>query len=174
MTKKVEFKPDRSKFKDSQGRFLTQSLFLESMYNTEYAVYSLSDEDKTYEGKVYPSLRRLYLEEMDISEYEFANKYLWGWEHWQRICANKMLLEEIDKWREELEVKARAMALRSILVGSLGSFNAAKWVADGKWKEQKRGRPTKDEVEGERKKRAAAADELGADVTRISDFLEKK
>lgn len=174
MTDKKEFKPDRRKFKDPQGRFLTQSLFLEAMYNTDYAVYSLSDEDKTYEGKIYPSLRRLYLECMDPTEYEFANKYLWGWEHWQRLCANKSLNEEFEKWREELEVKLRAMAVKDVLRLSLGNFSAAKWVADGKWKEQKVGRPSKEEKANERKKRERIADELESDSARIINFLPRK
>lgn len=173
MTSK-DFKPDRSKFKDSQGRFLTQSLFLEAMYNPDYAVYSLSDEDKVYEGKVYPSLRRLYLECMDPAEYDFANKYLWGWEHWQRLCANKALLEEFEKWRDELEVKIRAAAIRNIIGTSGENFNAARWVADGKWKDQKVGRPSKEEKAAEKKKRERIAGELEDDSARIIDFLPRK
>lgn len=171
---KKDFIPDRSKFKDSQGRFLTQSLFLEAMYNTDYAVYSLSDEDKLYDGKVYPSLRRLYLNCMDPTEYEFANKYLWGWEHWQRLCANKSLMEEFEKWRDELEVKLRGQAVRQILASGIDNFSAAKWAADGKWKEQKVGRPSKEEKAIERKKRERIADELESDGARIIDFLPRK
>lgn len=171
----VDYTPDRSKFKDSMGRYLTQSLFLEHGYNTETAVYTLSDEDKEYNGVIYPSLRRLYLLEADPTEYHFACKYLWGWDHWQRIVSNKALYVEIDRWRDELEVKLRAQGVRAIITsGVLGdSFNASKWVADGRW-EIKRGRPSKEELEGEREKRAKIAAELESDSSRVYDFVRKR
>lgn len=168
-----EFIPDRSKFKDSTGKLLTQSLFLENGYHTEFAVYTLSDTDKEYKGKVYPSLRRLFLETMDPTEYEFATKYLWGWDHWQRIAANGLMTEQIEQWREELEVRLRSMAIRSIVVGALGSYNAAKWVADGSWK-QKRGRPSKADLAKEKRMRERAAAGDDADSSRIVDFVRNK
>lgn len=167
-----EFLPDRSKFKDPSGKLLTQSLFLENGYNTEYAMYTLSDEDKEYKGKVYPSLRRLYLEMMDPTEYEFATKYLWGWDHWQRIVANNLMTEAIEGWREELEVKLRSLAIRSIVKSSYDSYNAATWVADGKWK-QKRGRPSKAELAKEKRIRERAASAADEDSERIVAFIKK-
>ena len=167
-----KWEPDRTKFKDSQGRFITQSLFLEHGYNTEFSMYTLTDEDKTYNGKVYPSLRRIYLETMDPTEYEFATTYLWGWEHWQRLLANKAIREEIDKWREELEVKLRAKAIKSILNLSEGKFEAAKWAADGHWN-TKRGRPSKDELAREKRIRERAAEEATEDASRIIDFIPR-
>lgn len=169
----MEFVPDKSKFKDPSGKLLTQSLFLENGYNTEYAMYTLSDVDKEYQGKTYPSLRRLYLEMMDPTEYEFANKYLWGWNHWQRIAANSLMTEAIEDWREELEVKLRSMAVKSIVISALGSYNAAKWVADGSWK-QKRGRPSKAELAKEKRMRERAAQAADDDSDRIVDFITRK
>lgn len=167
-----EWTPDKSLFKDSMGRLYTQGLFLEQGYNTESAVYTLSDQDKEYQGKIYPSLRRLYLEMSDPTEYHFAIKYLWGWDHWLRITANKALLEEIEKWREELEVKLRAVGVRSIISASGMSFNAAKWVADGKWT-LRRGRPSKEELEKERSIRERVAKEVESDSERILPFVRK-
>lgn len=170
---KQEFFPDRAKFKDATGKFLTQSLFLENGYNTEYAIYTLTDEDKEYKGKVYPSLRRLYLETMDPTEYEFSRRYLWGWDHWQRIAANNLMTEQIELWREELEVRLRSMAVRSIVIGALGSYNSAKWIADGSWK-QKRGRPSKAELAKEKRIREKAANAATEDSDRIVDFIARK
>lgn len=169
----TEYVPDRSKFKDSMGRYLTQSLFLENGYNTELAVYTLTDEDKEYKGTIYPSLRRLYLECMDPTEYAFANKYLWGWEHWQKICNNKLMSEFIDSWRAELEVKIRSAGVKAIMVGALGNFSAARWIADGKWNTQKRGRPSKEELERERKIRERAVEGAADDSDRISYLIRK-
>lgn len=127
------WRPDREKFKDDKGGYITQSLFLEVGYDTTRAMYTFSDEDKEYQGVTYKSLRKLYIEMADPTEYHFATTYLWGWEHWQRIVNNKLLAVEVEKWREELEVKLRAVGVRNIIRQSGDSMVAAKWVADGQW-----------------------------------------
>ena len=136
---------DKSKLKDSRGRPLTQSLFLEVGYNTEYAVYTLKDEDYVYHGKTYPSLKRLYLEMEDVIEYEFANTYLLGWEHWLRIANNKVFSKRVDSWRHELELKLRSQAVKDIIdmTAEEKSFQAAKWLADKGWGKNPVGRPSK-------------------------------
>lgn len=162
--------PDKSKLKDTGGRYLTQSLFLEHGYDTKYAVYTLSDTDKEYDGTLYPSLKRLYLETEDPTGYEFANRYLCNYEQWTRICANKQLYAEIEQWELELEVKLRSIGVRSIITMGYDSFNAAKWVADGHWN-VKRGRPSKKEQERERTIRQAVADETQEEGARVAHLI---
>ena len=168
----TDFTPDRSLFKDVMGRYRTQSLFLEHKYSTEEAIYTLSDEDKEYEGVVYPSLRRLYMEVADPTEYEFAKKYLWGWEHWQQMLGNNFIRTHVERWREELEVKLRAEAVKEILKMKGNSFNAAKWAADGHWN-VKRGRPSKEEQARERAIRDRVAEELEDESSRIVHLVRK-
>lgn len=136
-------KIDKDKLKDTQGRPLTQGLFLEISYDTRYAVYTLKDEDYEYEGKLYPSLKRLYLEMEDVVEYTFANRYLLGWSHWKRLQENKLFTARIEEWREELELKLRSQAIRDILdmTADEKSFQAAKFIADKGWEKLKAGRP---------------------------------
>lgn len=136
-------KIDKARLKDSQGRPLTQSLFLEVGYNTNYAVYTLKDDHFEYEGKLYPSLKRLYLELEDVVEYDFATKYLLGWNHWKRIQENKLFKDHVESWRDELELKLRSQAVRDILdmTADEKSFQAAKWIADKGWQKLERGRP---------------------------------
>lgn len=164
---------DKSIFKDKMGRYITQGLFIDFRYDETFAVYTLEDQDKVYKGNSYPSLRRLYLEECDPTEYNFANKYLFGWEHWLALKNNKELYKYIERWEEELEVKMRAKGIHSLLKMSEGAnFNAAKWVADGQWN-QKRGRPSKEEKERERKIRERAMAEAEEDSARVVPFLRK-
>ena len=152
---------------DKMGKMRTQSLFLELGYNAE-ACFTLKEEDYTYEGKVYPSLKRLYLEASDPTEYKFATEYLLGWKHWQRMCENKIIRNHIDEWREELEVKLRCQAIGdAIALAKSGQFQAAKWVADRGWATRAAGRPTKSEIEHEKKVQARINDEYGADVIRM-------
>lgn len=152
---------------DELGRPITQSLFLEMGY-TSNAVYTLKDVDYTYKGKLYPSAKRLYLELGDPTEYEFATKYFLGWDHWQRICANKLVSEHIMKWRDELEVKLRSQAVRmNIEAAKNGNYQAAKWLADRGWLTRAAGRPSKAEVAKELKVAADIQNEYGADVIRL-------
>jgi len=164
---------DKSKFLDTNGNPLTQALFLEVDYNPEYAVYTLKDQDHEYKGIVYPSLKKLYLLEEDPTEYLFAEKHLLGWRHWNRICDNKLLGKHVHAWREELELKMRAMAvraLRDMCQSENGNFQASKFLADRGWDKRAVGRPSKAELE----KRAAIGqrvdDEFTADIRRLSDY----
>lgn len=157
---------------DSMGKMRTQSLFLELGYGDE-AVFTLKDEDHELNGKKYVSLKRLYLETEDPTEYVFAKNHLLGWKHWQRMCENKIIAKHIQEWREELEVKLRSQAiLDAIQEARKGHFQAAKWVADRGWSTRGAGRPTKAEVEHEKRIQARISDEYGDDVVRM--FRQKQ
>lgn len=151
-----EYKPDKSRFKDEHGRYIVQGLFLEDRYNTKLSVYTLDGEDKEYKGVVYPSLKRLYLEECDPKEYTFANKYLFDWDHWQRLCNNAIVGRHIEKWREELELMLVSEGVSALIDLALNekSYQAAKYLADRGWDKRGRGRPSNEEVEGYMKKKA--------------------
>lgn len=152
---------------DSMGKMRTQSLFLELGYNEE-ACFTLKDEDYQYNGRSFPSLKRLYLESEDPTEYEFATKHLLGWKHWQRMCENKIIAKHINEWRDELEVKLRSRAiLDAIQEARKGHFQAAKWVADRGWSTRGAGRPSKAEIEKEKSIQAKIDNEYGADVIRM-------
>lgn len=158
---------DKTKLVDGQGKPLTQSLFLEIGY-TDFSVYTLKDQDYEYNGKMYPSLKRLYLEMEDPTEYEFANECLLGWRHWIRLCENKQIAKHIDEWRAELEYKLRSKAVRMMLSSAKGgNYQAAKWFADRGWSNKGAGRPSKADVEHERQVQARLGEEYSEDVVRL-------
>lgn len=153
--------------RDSMGKMRTQSLFLELGYGTE-ACFTLKDEDHEHNGRVYPSLKRLYLECSDPTEYSFAKEHLLGWSHWQRMCENKVIFRHIQEWRDELEVKLRSQAIMdAISEARKGHFQAAKWVADRGWSTRGAGRPSKADVEHEKKVQARIDNEYSGDVVRM-------
>lgn len=168
---------DKTKLKDTMGRPLTQSLFLEFGYETRFAVYTLKDEDFHYEknGITYPSLKRLFIEMADPVEYDFANEYLLGWQHWKRLNDNKILSKHFSEWREELELSLRSEAIRSTieLVAEGKSFQASKWMAEGGWNKRGAGRPSKQEVLREKRIAEKLDDEYSAHVTRMNSFKGK-
>lgn len=166
---------DKSRFLDSMGRPITQSLFLEIGYS-DMAVYTLKDWDHTYKGVVFPSLKRLYLLEEDPTEYAFAEKHLLGWQHWKRLCENKVVRKHIDEWREELELKIRSQAIRDMMnlcATENGNFSAAKFLADRGWEKRGAGRPSKAEKERQDRIQDRIEQEFAADVARLADFRNK-
>lgn len=164
------FEVDKKDLVDKMGRPLTQSLFLEIGYKTDMAVYSLKDTDHHYRGEVYPSLKRLYLQHEDPTEYDFASTYLLGWNHWKRLTTNKMIRKHIDEWREELELKIKSQAVKDIIDQCAmegGSFQAAKWLADQGWNKRGAGRPSKEQIEKDKRISERIEDEFRDDVVRL-------
>ena len=159
---------DKQKLKDSQGRPLTQSLFLEIGYETDKAVFTLKDDDHFYDGTTYPSLKKLYLAMEDVVEYDFSNAYLLGWQHWQRLNRNKVLAKHFQEWREELELAIRSQAIRGIIdMTASDNFQASKWLADRGWDKKAAGRPSKSEKLREERMNARIEDEFKSDVVRL-------
>lgn len=160
-------------WKDVMGRYYTEALFLETGYDTTTAIYTLTAEDKEYKGKIYPSLRRIYMECGDPTEYKFAIENFCNWEHWQKVQGNAKIAEHIEEWRSELEVKLRSKGVMSLMKISGSNFNAAKWAADGGWG-MKRGRPSKAEKAREKAIREKVAKEVEDDSSRIVKLVRKE
>lgn len=162
----------KSQLKDTMGRPLTQSLFLEFGYNTDYALFTLNDEDKTYQDKTYFSLKRLYLDVGDPSEYQFARQCLLNWRHWKRITENKLFIPYLEEWREELEVQLRSEGIISVMEQSENNFQAAKWLADKGWDKKGVGRPSKADKARENSIKDKLGEGLNADVIRMERFVK--
>ena len=162
-------KIDKKRLKDTSGRPLTQSLFLEIGYDEDKAIFTFKDEDHEYKGNTYYSLKRLYLEMEDPTEYEFANTYLLGWQHWKRLKANKILAKHFAEWEEELELRLRAQGIRAAIdqAAEDKGFQAAKWLADKGWQKNSVGRPSKHDKLREERMQAKLDDEFSADVVRL-------
>lgn len=167
-------KIDKNKLKTAKGNYIVQGLFLEDTYNTDLAVFTYSGDHKEYKGKEYPSLKKLYLEMADPVEYTFANTYLFDWPHWQRMCNNALVSKHIDQWREELALKLASEGVLTMidLATQKDSYQAAKYLADHGWDTKKRGRPSKEEVESEIRKRADEKSEWDEDNGRVLRLME--
>lgn len=150
------------------NKMRTESLILEFKYDRECALYSIKEEDHEDEHGYYPSLKRLYLEVADPTEYEFANKYLLGLQHWIRLSTNKRMRPLVEEWRFELEYKLRSAATAQIIKqAGKGAWQASKWLVDRGWAEKGAGRPSKDDVDRETKIQARLQDEYEADAVRL-------
>ena len=161
-------KIDKTKLVDTMGRPLSQSLFLEIGYS-DYAYYTLKDDHYAYKGVTYPSLKKLYIEAEDPVEYEFACTYLIGWNHWEKLQGNKVLLKHIDSWRKELELKLRSEQFKAVLDLTMeGHFQASKWIADKGWDKKGAGRPSTKAQEIEDELNRQISEDYSADIVRLA------
>lgn len=175
----LTFSVDKSRLTNSNSRNLTLGLFFETSLRGETpegrsCVYTLKDKDHTVDGITYPSLYRLYMEEEDLTEYNFANKYLNGWSHWLEISNATWFKEYAKRWREELYLKISARALNQIKAlsktTSRDAFAAQRYLIEKGWlpkDEKSRGRPTKEQVQQEAKRQAQDQTFLKEDFARL-------
>lgn len=165
-------------FKNSQGHWRTMSLFHEE-YRPEFRegdpMFTLKDYDLP---NGCPSLKKLYLELEDLTEFEFADKYLGGWPHWEKLNGNKQLQGIFAQWRKELQLKLKSRALATLIKtagdpNNRNTYEANKFLITGGWlpKEDKeagkRGRPSKEEVKDEMAKQMELEKQLNEDLKRL-------
>ncbi len=154
------------------GRRYLQGLFFETSLDKETVLYTMKEQDHLG----YPSLKRLYLESLDPTEYTFACSHLENWSHWVELTETSWFKPTVDEWRRELEVLLRSHSLKAILAIAEDNTNtnhyyANKYLLDGHWKPAgsvKRGRPSKDEVKAEIRAQAASLAEFEEDAKRIN------
>lgn len=100
-----------SKFHNSRNVLLLQKIFLEiSYYDQRYVLYTLKDRDHLG----FKSIKRLYLEEEDLTEYSFGEKYFYNYDHWKKITECDWFKPIVAEWREELATKLESRYLKKL------------------------------------------------------------
>lgn len=170
---KEQLKEMQPQMRATNGKPLTRSLFVEEAQGFTGAMFTLKDRNHEKDGKLYYSLKNIYLSYDHVPgyEYEFAKDVFGSWDHWQYLCsAAEKVREHVESWRDEQAIKLQARALQAMLKtamfeGSKGT-PAARYLADKGW-QVKRGRPSKDEVEREKKLAAGVDREVKEDLERL-------
>lgn len=156
------------KFTNSNGVRLLSSLFVETCRTPEATpVYTLSDNDKPG----YPSLYKLYMEVADPTEYVFATTHLHDWKHWIALSTADWFQPYVERWRSELELKIKSMALRRMIddsaSGGRDGQSAAKFILEKGWApKNEKGRPSKQDIR-------EAADRIASDGSQVDNDLER-
>lgn len=146
-----------SKYRNSKNQRMLSGLFLETRPVTQSCdpVYTLKDWDHVRpDGTPYPSLYLLYMSLEDLTEYEFVNQCLDGWEHWQMLCQANFFKPYIARWREELQLKIKARALQRLKAAAEVAEGKSyvelnKYLANEQWRpgaSKGRGRPSSAEI----------------------------
>lgn len=159
-----------NKFRNGAGARYLRALFFETTPADKSTVlYTLKDSD--HEG--YPSLYLLYMASEDLLEYDFANTYLDGWEHWQMLCECPWFEPYVTRWRQELELVVRSKALARLRQDadsdSRSSAASNRFLLERGWIDKpQKGRPTKASVKAETQRQAAIKKSVQDDYDRMT------
>lgn len=171
-----------SRFKNDMGVYFTSQLFMEKSTNlpiearTTTPVFSLYGG---YEGVV--DCRKTFLELRDPTGWKWVQEYLDGdWILWKKLIKAPWFKEAFDSWNDELDTLLQSEAqetIRGIAEGTIKApqatrFQAAKYLDQGDYKQTKkvvapRGRPSKEEVQGEMAKALKLEEATQSDLNRI-------
>ncbi len=97
--------------------------------------------------------RKKFVSAMDIHEYYGAKALEFSWKEW---CKFKEYWPSFEKlhlrdWIAEIEVIMKAEAVQTLIEKATGSGKdaamAAKFLAEGKYKDKPRGKPSKDQIQ---------------------------
>lgn len=166
--------PTGNPWKDYKNRWYTIGLFYELTQEKSRALFTIYEVDREIDGKKYISLGDRYIQMDHIPgyEYEFANIFLGGWTHWQHLQnSSKTMRDLVQGWKDELEIRLKAGAAKSIIQTALSdqgatSFNANKWLSDKGWVPAK-GRPKKADIQREAKIAAGVESSIEEDLNRL-------
>lgn len=166
-------------FVNDNNRQLIKSLFWETRRMDKLdspPIYTLKDRDITVDGVTYFSLYRLYMETGDLTEYEFASKYLDNWDHWMLVSNSTWFQKYVRRWRTELEVKVKSEALRRLqkeaVEGGKNQYNANKFFVEKGWiakeaEDSRRGRPSKQEIARKAAEEVFSSKQITDDLKRL-------
>lgn len=160
-------------FKDAQGRYRTQSLFIEYPNESYPAFFTLKKYDVIRDGKTYLSLYLKYMDIADPTEYQVAIRLFGSWDHWNALGKAKWFTDELIGWREELKVRLESDRYfemkKNVREDGPASIQATKWLAEryGEKETAKRGRPSNAEKKAHLKRVANQTSELDEDAKRI-------
>lgn len=117
--------------------------------------------------------REEYIRDADPTGYKTSTKLLGDFNYWKHLLKAGWFRESVSDWNDELDAKLQAEAfdkIRDIAAGDdAKALNAAKFIANKEYKKtiNRRGRPSKEEVEGRLVEEAASQKAVEEDFARI-------
>lgn len=173
MSSIINGEPD-NKFKAPNGQFYTRQIFYEmNTADVSLVLYTLKDYDIELNGRLIPSLSRLYIGMADVSEYDFALKYFGSWKHWKMISDANWFKEYITPMREELATKLMSLSVKRIAQLAEGdtrdAFQANRYLLDKGYitKVGAKGRPSKEAIQREAEALFKEKDDFNEDFKRL-------
>jgi hypothetical protein len=129
---------DRDQIYTTNNGLKVLCLIKELCKPTDTPIFTLRDEKEGYE-----SLRTLFvsLTVEDPSEATFASVVFDDVGYWLKARENKILKPYVEEWREEADVKRKALAFNAIVhevkTGGKSAFSAAKFLIEEPYKDKR-------------------------------------
>jgi hypothetical protein len=165
-------------FRNANNQRYTNALFYEAPgLDKSCVIFTLKDVDhQTTDGRPLKSLYKLYMQESDVTEYDFAIKHLDGLEHWENLCQSTFFKPYAERWRKELELKLKSECVHEIENISKdpdhkSQFAALTFLVNGGWKDKtqnRKGRPSKVQIKEAAREIADHQRRLDEDFARIN------
>jgi len=160
-------------YKGESGVWLTEALFYQKTVDKPKnrlicePVFDLYD---TRPGLI--NCRTTFVNLKDPTGRKWAMTYLGDWNHWLRLMRCAWFREAFEVWISELNLQLKSEAIAKaleIMNGENGAqaLAAAKFIATAEYDKSVRGRPSKQELEGQLKKAAEALTVEDEDLARI-------
>lgn len=114
--------------------------------------------------------RKRFVATLDPTEYTGGVELLGSWADWERFKRSWPSFQRLylDDWLDEIEVRLRSLAIKSLADDALkGSSASSKFLAEGKYKDKKAGRPTKEAITRQTKIDARLDKEVANDIERL-------
>lgn len=158
----------KSPFLGKNGTLLTSELFIE--HGGDRAIYTFTRMDKEVEGKIYPSLHRLYRECDDITEAAFVDKYFYSLEQWEKIASGSLYKSEVARWREDLKLKLLGALINTLVLdaqsNSRSSKSSAKFLVE-KLSKASKGKPSTAVVPTTEETNSSVVSKIEHDIKRL-------
>jgi hypothetical protein len=160
------------KYLSTTGKRLIRQLFIENrnIGENDLALYTMHREDEEYDGFIYPSLYRLYIETRDITEARFVSEYLYDWEQWNDLASSATYKDEIARWRVELKALVLGELVDTLILDALSnsksSKSSAKFLVD-KLSKNTKGRPTTAVIPTSEETTTTLVSEIAKDLKRL-------
>lgn len=173
------YKDRSTKFKNFMGTHLLKPLFYEQIKeaaDSHLCLYTMKDYDHTItvqgEEVELPSIKRLFVEMEDTTEYLFANEYFDNFQHWKKIKSTNWFAPLYLEMKEELLLKLQAKALskiRSLEDDPKVSYHVNKYLLEEGYKDKTdtRGRPSKAKIKEEADRLVLSHSEINEDYERL-------
>lgn len=180
------YKVDLKRMRTSMNQYRTRGLIKEAAGNElvpDY-IFTFAHYDNEEEGLY--SLRKLYLQFDDTTEYEQAMHILGSMVHWEKFVNSDFIKDHIEEYRKELRARTKSKALKQLLESAENSpsdavrHQAQKFLVKEGFRlmdgedaaKPKRGRPSKEEIDGNLKAMSAEEKRIQEDYNRTLQIVQ--
>ncbi len=120
--------------------------------------------------------RKRFVATLDPTEYEGAISLVGSWADWLRFKKAWPSFKKLhlDAWLDEIEIQLRSQAIRSLAKAALTEkgTSAARFIAEGGYKQKTAGRPSTGEIQGNLRRESEIEKEIAEDVARVKDLFK--